>query len=80
MYQSNPATGPNIIEENNIKYTVYTTTSAKIWTKDGNIHRELGPAVERLDGQHQWWYEGFFIFSCKSQQEFEKLIKLKAFW
>jgi hypothetical protein len=80
MHQSNFASGPTIIEENNIKYIVYITPSGKIWMKDSKIHRELGPAVELLDGSAQWWYEGFCIFNCKSQQEFEKRIKLKVFW
>ncbi len=30
----------------------------KIWRRDGKLHREDGPAVERPDGTKQWWLDG----------------------
>ena len=30
----------------------------KQWLKDGNFHRENGPAVERADGTKQWYLHG----------------------
>jgi hypothetical protein len=43
------------------------------------LHREDGPARESANGNCQWWYEGEQI-QCSSQEEFEKMLKLKAFW
>jgi len=35
--------------------------------------RQLGSSIEK------WWYQGEYI-KCSSQKEFEKYLKLKAFW
>jgi len=51
----------------------------KYWFRNGLLHREDGPAVEYNNGDKVWNYRGKCI-PCKSQQEFEKLIKLQAFW
>jgi len=51
----------------------------KSWYFHGYLHRLDGPAVEYTDGTKYWWYHGKRI-SCSSQEEFEKLIKLKALW
>ncbi len=57
----------------------------KCWYQDGKRHREDGPAVEypptenHSNGYKEWWHQGDII-NCSSQEEFEKLIKLKAFW
>jgi hypothetical protein len=56
-----------------------TTGCNKWWYQHGKIHREDGPAVECSDGTKYWWYHGNHI-KCKNQQEFERKIKLKAFW
>jgi hypothetical protein len=42
-------------------------------------HRELGPAVIYDYGRKEWWYQGERI-PVNSQEEFEKFLKLKAFW
>ncbi len=52
---------------------------SKWWYKYGKIHREDGPAVENFDGINIWYYHGKCI-KCQNQQEFERIIKLKAFW
>ena len=46
--------------------------------ENGDWHRLNGPA-RILYGNGEWWYHGTYITN-KSQKEFEKLIKLKAFW
>lgn len=45
----------------------------------GQYHREDGPAIECIDETKYWYYNGKQI-ECNSQEEFLKLIKLKAFW
>jgi hypothetical protein len=51
----------------------------KIWYQNGKRHRIDGPAIEYSDGYKEWWFKGNYI-DCKSQEEFERLIKLKLFW
>jgi hypothetical protein len=50
------------------------------------FHREDGPAIiysmgfaGRKDVEKQWWYLGKRL-DCKTQEEFESLMRLKAFW
>lgn len=50
----------------------------KSWIINGEYHREDGPALEWKSG-HQWWYRNKKI-ECKSQEEFEQKLKMKAFW
>ena len=54
-------------------------SGTKIWCHHGVNHRLDGPAVEWHDGIKSWWYYGKHI-PCSSQEEFVKLLKLKAFW
>jgi hypothetical protein len=51
----------------------------KIWYKNGLLHRLDGPAFEWSNEYKSWHYEGKRI-DCNSQEEFERLIKLKLFW
>lgn len=45
------------IIENGIKYNVHESdTGDKHWIYKGNIHRELGPAIEHSSGD-KWWYK-----------------------
>jgi hypothetical protein len=48
------------------------------WYKDDLRHRLDGPALE-WDNTKEWYVNGEHI-KCSSQKEFEKLMKLKAFW
>lgn len=41
-------------------------------------HRLDGPAVERENG-NEWFYYGQKI-DCSSQEEYERILRLKAFW
>jgi hypothetical protein len=51
----------------------------KAWYQNGLLHRIDGPAVEFTDGIKHWYYEEKYI-TDKSQEEFEKIIRLKLFW
>jgi hypothetical protein len=61
--------GPAIIWRNGTKF----------WKINGYNHRLDGPAVEFSNGHVAWFYMGERIY-CNSQEEFEQLIRLKAFW
>jgi hypothetical protein len=54
-------------------------SGTKEWWQNGKLHRTDGPAREFFDGDKHWWFEDEFI-DCKSQKEFERIIKLKLFW
>jgi len=51
----------------------------KEWFIENKIHRVDGPAFEYANGDKEWYYQDERI-ECSSQQEFEKLIKLRIFW
>ena len=51
----------------------------KYWYKDDERHREDGPAIELADGYKAYFYLGKHII-CNSDEEYFKLLKLKAFW
>lgn len=68
--------GPAVEIENTRNGDKYIT---KFWYFNGQHHREDGPAIEYYDGHKDWYYKDKFI-DCSSQEEFEKLLKLKAFW
>ena len=50
----------------------------KVWYLNDKLHREDGPAVD-FKGYKCWYLNNKFI-PCKSNEEFLKLMKLKAFW
>jgi hypothetical protein len=52
---------------------------AKFWYLYGKRHREDGPAIEWANGAEEWWYYGKKL-NCRTQEEFKRLLKLKAFW
>ncbi len=49
------------------------------WFCNDKLHREDGPAVEFQDGSKSWHLHGERI-DCCSQEEFKRLLKVKAFW
>jgi hypothetical protein len=55
------------------------TNGTKYWYQSGKIHRLDGPACECYNDTKYWYYQGKLV-DCKSQEEFERLIKLKIFW
>ena len=54
------------------------TDGTKSWYLYDKLHRLDGPAIEHPNGYKAWFYHGKYI--CKTQEEFEKLIKLKWLW
>jgi hypothetical protein len=51
----------------------------KRWYQHNRLHREDGPAIEYADGGKVWYLRGKKI-SCTTQEEFERLMNLRAFW
>jgi hypothetical protein len=51
----------------------------KYWYQDDQYHRVDGPAIEYVDGYKEWYINNIKI-KCSTQEDFEKLLKLKAFW
>jgi hypothetical protein len=51
----------------------------KAWYLQDKRHRVDGPALEHANGSKAWYYEGKHII-CQSTPEFQRLIRLKAFW
>jgi hypothetical protein len=54
------------------------TDGTKEWWQNGKKHRLDGHAYEEPGGYKEWYYEGKHIL-CDSQEEFERIIKLKLF-
>jgi|SRR5579859_2303390 len=54
-------------------------TKIKCWYLHDQRHRLDGPAVEYANDSKYWYYHGEWI-NCSSQEEFERLIKLKVLW
>lgn len=44
------------------------------------LHHDDGPAVYSLIHEWESWYYHGQRINCNSQEEFERLIKLKEFW
>ncbi len=55
------------------------TNGIKIWYYNDQRHRKDGPAVEGSDGSKKYYYHGKYI-DCATDEEFKKLIALRAFW
>ena len=49
------------------------------WYLNGKVHREDGPAIIYARFSKAWYWHGNKI-NCSSQEEFERILKLKAFW
>jgi hypothetical protein len=54
-------------------------TGDKEWYLNDKLHRKDGPAIEWYNGKKSWYLNGERI-PCTTQEEFERLLKLKAFW
>jgi hypothetical protein len=61
-----------------IKGLVLKKDGSKLWYQDGKLHKEDGPAIELANGDKEWYFEGEKI-KISSQEEFERIIKLKSF-
>ena len=51
----------------------------KFWYQNGLCHRLDGPAIEYADGTKCWYFRGQQI-ECTDQIQFERMLRLKAFW
>ncbi len=53
----------------------------KYWWINGKLHREDGPAIEGLESPNmsEWWFNNIKI-NCETNEEFLRLIKLKAYF
>jgi hypothetical protein len=61
---------------------VININKSKFYYKNNTLHRLNGPAYIAgivYGNKKEWAYYGQLII-CKTQEEFEKLIKLKVFW
>lgn len=54
------------------------TDGYKKWYINGQLHREDGPAIEYANGYKSWHLNGERIH-CNSNEEFLRIVKLKAF-
>ena len=52
---------------------------SKQWFLEDKLHRVDGPAIEDANGFKRWWFCAEEL-KCSSQEEFKRLIRLKAFW
>ena len=52
---------------------------SKFWFQNDERHRVDGPAIEYISGYRAWYLNGEKII-CKNNEEFLRLVKLKAFW
>jgi hypothetical protein len=58
---------------------IETNSGSKYYFLNGKNHREDGPAVEYANGDKSWYLNDIQVF-CETQEEFERLMRLKAFW
>ena len=56
----------------------YCDPSLTSWWKDGKRHRLDGPAMENRNKPDSWWVNGGMV-NCETNEEFLRLMKLKAF-
>lgn len=50
-----------------------------MWYQNDKLHRLDGPAIYRPNERCSWYVDDIRI-NCNSQEEFERLLKLKPFW
>jgi hypothetical protein len=51
----------------------------KFYFLNDELHREDGPAIEFANGDKYWYLNGQYIH-CTNQKEFDRLMRLRAFW
>jgi hypothetical protein len=51
----------------------------KFYYLNGKMHREDGPAVDYANGNKAWYINDQYL-PCTTQEQFERLMKLEAFW
>jgi hypothetical protein len=58
--------------------TIELANGDKYWYLNDKLHREDGPASE--SGSDKAWYINGERLPCTTQEQFERLMRLKAFW
>ena len=58
---------------------VENKNGTKCWYYRGARHCSTGPAMEFPWGVNYWYFHGTEV-PCRTQQQFERLLKLKVFW
>lgn len=41
----------------------------RVWYKDNQKHRETGPAIERPNGEHEYWLNGWYYHNREDWEE-----------
>jgi hypothetical protein len=59
-------------------YAAEYANGGKVWYINGKLHREDGPALD-IPNRKEWWVNGERL-PCTTQVQFERLMRLKAFW
>ena len=67
------------IDDQNVVRMIDDPELTLYYDENGKCHREDGPAYIMKDRWELWFWRGSQI-RCNSQKEFERLLKLKAFW
>jgi len=73
------------INDDGTKRRVWKSGAESYFDNKGEYHRIDGPAttfsyfIHNKMGTPKWYIHGNRM-DCKSQEEFERLLKLKAFW
>jgi hypothetical protein len=60
--------------------TVVMNTSEITRDNIYEMHNEDGPVITYFDGSNKEWYWHNKKIDCNTQEEFEKMLKMKAFW
>lgn len=55
------------------------SNGSKVWYQNNLMHRIDGPALITCLGDNYWFYQGKDM-DCETQEEFERLIKLRLLW
>jgi len=58
---------------------IESASGDQYWYQHDRLHREDGPAIILHNGFQEWFLNGKII-NVSSQEEFERYMKLKAFW
>ena len=54
-------------------------SGARFWYRHGKHHNDSGPAIIYSNGYKTWWLNDQLL-ECRTQEEFEQYMRLKAFW
>lgn len=58
---------------------VELTNGNRVWYQNDLFHREDGPAVEYFTSNEKYWYINGQYINCGNNEDFLRILKLKAF-